>query len=135
VEGSTPTGREEASSAPRTVKIIGSCVLNIRPIISEIDRKPATIRAPSVQIGGSDTGAWDLRVNCAGVGIRVCGTGPRDRPVSYAFRTEEALLEMEPTRVCALLVGLPDVTVVRVGEHPCWLRIAIVTVLGPSSLR
>ena len=35
-------------------------------------------------------------------------------------------MESEPTRMCALLVGLPDVTVVGVGEWPCWLRIVIV---------
>src|SRR5262245_9031820 len=34
---------------------------------------------------------------------------------------------MEPTRMCALLVGLPDVTVVGVGEWPHWLRIVIGT--------
>lgn len=27
--------------------------------------------------------------------------------------------------MCALLVGLPDVTVVGVGEWPCWLRVVI----------
>jgi zinc-finger of transposase IS204/IS1001/IS1096/IS1165 len=41
-------------------------------------------------------------------------------------------LETEPTRMCALLVGLPDVTVVGVGEWPHWLRIVIVTEVGPS---
>jgi transposase len=34
--------------------------------------------------------------------------------------------------MCALLVGLPDVTVVGVGEWPQWLRIVIVTGLGAS---
>jgi transposase len=34
-------------------------------------------------------------------------------------------LETEPTRMCALLVGLPDVTVVGVGEWAGWLRIVI----------
>lgn len=34
-------------------------------------------------------------------------------------------METNPTRMCALLVGLPDVTVVGVGEWPCWLRIVI----------
>ena len=32
-----------------------------------------------------------------------------------------------PTRMCALLVGLPDVSVVGVGEWPSWLRIVIAT--------
>ena len=36
-------------------------------------------------------------------------------------------MEMEPTRMCALLVGLPDVTVLGVGEWPGWLRIVIAT--------
>jgi transposase len=35
--------------------------------------------------------------------------------------------------MCALLVGLPDVTVVGVGDWPGWLRIVIATVLGPQS--
>jgi hypothetical protein len=34
-------------------------------------------------------------------------------------------LETEPTRMCALLVGLPGVVVVGVGEWPSWLRIVI----------
>ena len=34
-----------------------------------------------------------------------------------------------PTRMCALLVGLPDVSVVGVGEWPQWLRIVIATAL------
>jgi transposase len=38
-------------------------------------------------------------------------------------------LETEPTRMCALLVGLPDVTVLGVGDWPHWLRIVIVTEL------
>jgi transposase len=37
-------------------------------------------------------------------------------------------LETEPTRMCALLVGLPAVNVVGVGEWPGWLRIVITTV-------
>ena len=36
-------------------------------------------------------------------------------------------METEPTRMCALLVGLPDVAVVGVGEWPRWLRIVIAT--------
>lgn len=36
-------------------------------------------------------------------------------------------METEPTRMCALLVGLPDVIVVGVGEWPSWLRIVITT--------
>jgi transposase len=36
-------------------------------------------------------------------------------------------LETEPTRMCALLVGLPDVVVAGVGEWPEWLRILITT--------
>ena len=42
-------------------------------------------------------------------------------------------METEPTRMCALLVGLPDVTVIGVGEWPDWLRIVIVTELAPPS--
>ena len=38
-------------------------------------------------------------------------------------------METDPTRMCALLVGLPDVTVVGVGEWPGWLRIVIATEL------
>ena len=34
-------------------------------------------------------------------------------------------METDPTRMCALLVGLPDVRVVGVGEWPSWLRIVI----------
>ena len=34
-------------------------------------------------------------------------------------------METDPTRMCALLVGLPDVMVVGVGEWPSWLRIVI----------
>ncbi len=33
-------------------------------------------------------------------------------------------METDPTRMCELLVGLPDVEVVGVGEWPLWLRIA-----------
>jgi len=29
--------------------------------------------------------------------------------------------------MCALLVGLPDVTVVGVGERPKWLRVEVTT--------
>lgn len=36
-------------------------------------------------------------------------------------------METEPTRICALLVGLPDVVVAGVGEWPSWLRIVITT--------
>ena len=38
-------------------------------------------------------------------------------------------MESDPTRMCALLVGLPDVTVVGVGDWPGWLRVVIVTEL------
>jgi hypothetical protein len=34
--------------------------------------------------------------------------------------------------MCALLVGLPDVTVVGVGEWPSWLRIVIAVQVEPS---
>ena len=34
-------------------------------------------------------------------------------------------MEIDPTRMCALLVGLPDVVVIGVGEWPGWLRIVI----------
>ena len=36
-------------------------------------------------------------------------------------------METDATRMCALLVGLPDVRVVGVGEWPQWLRIVIAT--------
>jgi len=36
-------------------------------------------------------------------------------------------LETDPTRMCELLVGLPDVNVNGVGDWPGWLRIAITT--------
>jgi transposase len=36
-------------------------------------------------------------------------------------------LETDPTRMCALLVGLPDVTVLGVGDWPKWLRVEIVS--------
>ena len=36
-------------------------------------------------------------------------------------------MESDPTRMCALLVGLPDVVVVGVGEWPRWLRIGVTT--------
>ena len=42
-------------------------------------------------------------------------------------------METDPTRMCALLVGLPDVTVVGVGDWPHWLRIEIVTVTARPS--
>ena len=38
-------------------------------------------------------------------------------------------METDATRMCALLVGLPDVTVVGVGEWPSWLRVEITTEL------
>lgn len=34
-------------------------------------------------------------------------------------------MESDPTRMCALLVGLPDVTVIGVGDWPLWLRIEV----------
>ncbi len=36
-------------------------------------------------------------------------------------------METNPTRMCELLVGLPDVNVVGVGDWPYWLRISIST--------
>ena len=36
-------------------------------------------------------------------------------------------METDATRMCALLVGLPDVSVVGVGDWPSWLRITITT--------
>jgi transposase len=36
-------------------------------------------------------------------------------------------LETDPTRMCALLVGLPTVTICGVGEWPLWLRVEIET--------
>ena len=38
-------------------------------------------------------------------------------------------METDATRMCALLVGLPDVVVVGVGDWPSWLRI-VVTIDG-----
>ena len=43
----------------------------------------------------------------------------------YVVEFEEPLLETDPTRMCALLVGLPDVSVIGVGEWPGWLRVVI----------
>jgi len=37
-------------------------------------------------------------------------------------------VETNPTRMCALLVGLSMVTVLGVGEWPGWLRVVIATV-------
>lgn len=34
-------------------------------------------------------------------------------------------METDATRMCALLVGLPDVTVVGVGDWPSWLRVVV----------
>ena len=36
-------------------------------------------------------------------------------------------METDPTRVCALVVGLSNVTIRGVGEWPLWLRIEIET--------
>ena len=36
-------------------------------------------------------------------------------------------MESDPTRMCALLVGLPDVMVTGVGDWPSWLMIAVST--------
>lgn len=40
---------------------------------------------------------------------------------------EEPLLETNPTRMCELLVGLPDVYVVGIDDWPQFLRVAITT--------
>jgi transposase len=37
-------------------------------------------------------------------------------------------VESDPTRMCALLVGLPDVAIVGVGEWPNWLRVEVASV-------
>ena len=42
-------------------------------------------------------------------------------------------MESDPTRMCALLVGLPDVGVIGVGEWPGWLRIVITAALAAPS--
>ena len=34
-------------------------------------------------------------------------------------------METDATRMCALLVGLPDVVVIGVGDWPHWLRVVI----------
>ena len=39
-------------------------------------------------------------------------------------------MESDPTRMCALLVGLPDVSIIGVGDWPLWLRIVIATSLA-----
>ena len=49
------------------------------------------------------------------------------RRCSTSSSLGEPLLESDPTRMCALLVGLPDVVVVGVGEWPRWLRICVTT--------
>ena len=36
-------------------------------------------------------------------------------------------METDPTRMCELLVGLPDVNIDGVGDWPGWVRIAITT--------
>ncbi|MEP6665653.1 MAG: hypothetical protein ABJA81_04300 [Nocardioidaceae bacterium] len=43
---------------------------------------------------------------------------------------EEPLLETDPTRMCALLVGLANVTILGVGEWPPWLQIEVETRLS-----
>ena len=50
--------------------------------------------------------------------------------VFYVFASRSPCLETDATRMCALLVGLPDVRVVAVGEWPLWLRVEIETTLG-----
>ena len=42
-------------------------------------------------------------------------------------------MESDPTRMCALLVGLPDVTVLAVGDRPHWLRIEVACVAARPS--
>lgn len=42
-------------------------------------------------------------------------------------------MERDPTRMCALLVGLPYVIVVGVDERPKWLRVEVVTNLERPS--
>ena len=42
-------------------------------------------------------------------------------------------METDPTRMCALLVGLPDVTVIGVGDWPGWLRIVIASERAAAS--
>ena len=34
-------------------------------------------------------------------------------------------MESDPTRMCALLVGLPDVTIIGIGDWLHWLRIEV----------
>ena len=44
-------------------------------------------------------------------------------------------MESDPTRMCALLVGLSDVTIIGVGDWPNWLRIEVASVTArPSCL-
>ena len=50
---------------------------------------------------------------------------PPSLELSYDFSVEEPLLETDPTRMCELLVGLPDVNVDEVADWPGWVRIAI----------
>ena len=37
-------------------------------------------------------------------------------------------MEVDATRACVLLVGLPDVVVIGVGEWPLWLRVVIAAI-------
>lgn len=45
----------------------------------------------------------------------------------FPVQIEEHLLDLDPTRMCELLVGPPEVNVIGVGELPLYLRIAITT--------
>ena len=47
-------------------------------------------------------------------------------------------METDAKRMCALLVGLPDVVVVGVGDWPLWLRVVVAVdadrpTCGPAS--
>lgn len=53
--------------------------------------------------------------------------------MSYVVESEEPLLETDPTRMCELLVFLPDVNFNGVGNWPLWLLVVISTrALRPS---
>lgn len=51
--------------------------------------------------------------------MRVCGSRDRDSKNRRFLTIEasESLLEFNPTRMCVLLVGLPDVIVTAVDDH------------------
>jgi hypothetical protein len=53
-----------------------------------------------------------------GEGPRFAGQGLQESVVPYAVESSESLLEFNPTRMCELLGGLPDVNVTAVEDRP-----------------